>query len=153
MVAILVDDFEGDAEEFYQVVAEEVDKKEIPGVQIRRSAQSRSKSGGWFAGVETVPALTVADKTQKVAVIAYPFGRSFHVATRAYWTDMKFAQMEREGRLYPLEEIYSGCFQETVDRAVRAALVKYLAKRQAPVPPDLDPKSVFYVRGAQGGEG
>ena len=70
MVVILVDDFDGNSQEFYKVVAEEVRKKEVPGVEIELSSQTRGKGGGWFSGTETVSALTVADRIQRVVVIA-----------------------------------------------------------------------------------
>ena len=149
-LAILLDAFPGDPQELYELVVEEVHKREIPGVQITGATERRSK--GWFAAGEVVPSLTIADSEHKVMLLAYQFGRSFHVSTRAYWQKVKMAERERDGKLVFLEEVRSGCFSETVNRAVRAALVRHMGKRSAPVPSELDPKDIFYRREDQRGE-
>ncbi len=149
-IAILIDEFDGNPEELYQRVSENVKKREIPGVKFGTSAEFRSK--GWFSSGESAPRLEIADDTHKVYLLAYQFGRSFHVSTRAYWQKTKMAEKEREGKLWFLEEVRSGAFSETVDRAVRAALAQLLEKHQAPVPVSLNPKDVFYRRESQTGE-
>jgi hypothetical protein len=149
-LAILIDDFEGDPAELYALVQEEVKRREIPGVKFEGAAEYRSK--GWFSAGESAPSLKIVDETHSVMLLAYQFGRSFHVSTRAYWQKVKMAEKERQGKLWFLEEVRSGAFSETVDRAVREALVNHLEKRAAPVPPSLNPKEVFYRREAQTGE-
>ena len=144
---ILVDEFDGDASELYELIQAEVKKREIPGIKFSGATEYRSK--GWFAGSEKAPVLTVGDDTHKVHVLAYQFGRSFHVSTRAYWQKEKMGDKERAGLLVFLEEVRSGAFDETVNRAVRAALATHMEKRQKPVPPSLNPKDIFYVREAQ----
>lgn len=145
---ILIDDFNGEPKEFYQLVKEEVQKREVPDVTFSDDIEARAKKGGWFSGTETTSTLIVANKIQSVKVLAYRYGRSFLVSTRSYWTDRKFAEQEAEGKLLWLEEAYSGCFAETVNRAMRTALSQYLQKRQVAVPANLDPKEVFYSREA-----
>jgi hypothetical protein len=149
-MAILIDEFDGNAPELYELVQAEIAKREIPGVKFASASEHRSK--GWFSAGESAPMLSIADDTHKVQVLAYQFGRSFHVSTRAYWQKFKMADKEREGKLVFLEEVRSGVFSETVDRAVRAALVLHLEKHQRPAPPSLNPKDVFYKRDAQTGD-
>ena len=149
-MAILIDEFDGDPQELYGMVTEEIKKREIPGVKFGSTTEIRSK--GWFSGPEMAPTLAVVDGTHRMLVFAYQFGRSFHVSTRAYWEKVKMAEKERVGKLAFLEDVRSGCFSETVDRAVRAALTKHLEKRQAPIPSALNPKEIFYRREAQTGE-
>lgn len=146
-MAILIDEFEGNPQELYELVTLEVKRREIPGLKFGESQEYRSK--GWFSSGESAPQLEIADDAHKVLLLAYQFGRSFHVSTRAYWQKLKTAEKERAGKLAFLEEVRSGCFSETVDRAVRAALTQHLEKRQAPVPTSLNPKDVFYRREAQ----
>lgn len=149
-LALMIDEFDGDPGELYGVVKEEVQKREIPGVKITDASEYRSK--GWFSSGETAPSLSIADETHRVLLLAYQFGRSFHVSTRAYWQKVKMAEKEREGKLWFLEEVRSGAFSETVDRAVRAALARHMEKRQTPVPASLNPRDIFYKREAQTGE-
>lgn len=149
-LAILIDEFDGDPQKLYEMVTDEVKKREIPGVKFESSTEYRSK--GWFSSGEIAASLKVGDDTHRVEILAYQFGRSFHVSTRAYWQKVKMAEKEREGKLWFLEEVRSGAFSETIDRAVRASLVRHLEQRHAPVPPTLNPKDVFYRREAQTGE-
>lgn len=146
-MAILIDEFDGNPAELYELVQAEVKKREIPGIQFGEAKETRSK--GWFAGKESAPTLSIHDDAHKVHLLAYRFGRSFHVSTRAYWQTMKMADKEKEGRLVFLEDVRSGAFSETIDRAVRSALAIHLEKHQRPVPPSLNPKDIFYKREAQ----
>lgn len=152
---VLIDDFSGDPKELYALVKEEVEKREVPDIKFLDDTEVRGKKGGFlgaiFAGTEQATSLIVADKIQSVKVLAYRFGRGFLVSTRSFWKDLTFAKQETEGKLLWLEEVYSGCFAETVNRAVRAALSRYLQQRQVPVPPNLDPRDVFYSRETRGG--
>ena len=109
-MAILIDEFDGNPQELYELVQEEVKKREIPGVNFFSGSESRSK--GWFSGSESVKTLSIADDTHRVNLLAYQFGRSFHVSTRAYWQKWKMADKEREGKLVFLEEVRSGVFSE-----------------------------------------
>ena len=152
---ILIDDFNGDSKEFYAFVKQEVEKREVPSATFEDGTEVRGKKGGFIggliAGSESAASFVVSDKIQFVKVLAYNFGKSFLVSTRTFWKDRKFAQEETEGKLLWLEEAYSGCFTETVNRAVRTALTLYMQKRQAPIPPNLDPREVFYSREARAG--
>lgn len=148
--AVMIDEFDGSPQELYDLVTEEVKKREIPGAKVKADHEFRSK--GWFSAGESAPSLSIGDDTHRVELLAYQFGRSFHVSTRAYWQKVKMAEKEREDKLWFLEEVRSGAFSETIDRAVRKALVRHLEKRNAPVPANLDPKDVFYKRDAQTGE-
>jgi hypothetical protein len=149
-MAILIDEFDGNPAELYDLVQAEVKKREIPGLRFTDASEYRSK--GWFSAGEFAPMLSIADETHRVQVLAYQFGRSFHVSTRAYWQQRKMAAKEREGQLFFLDEVRSGAFSETIDRAVKAALVVHLEKHQRPVPASLNPKDVFYTREAQTGD-
>jgi hypothetical protein len=149
-MAILIDEFDGNPQELYELVQEQVKKREIPGVNFLSGSESRSK--GWLSGSESVTTLSIVDGTHRVNLLAYQFGRSFHVSTRAYWQKWKMADKEREGKLVFLEEVRSGVFSETIDRAVRAALAVHLEKKQRPVPASLNPKEIFYKRETQTGD-
>jgi len=152
---VLIDEFQGDPQKFYDLVQREVEKREIPGLNFARETASREKKGGFLkgtflggliGGTESAPVLIIADKIQQVKVLAYRYGRSFCVSTLSYWNDNGFANQEKEGKLSWLEEVYSGCFTETVNRTVREALELYLQQSQKPVPPTLNPKDIFYSR-------
>ena len=147
---ILIDEFEGKPFELYELVKEQVQKRDIPGIKFGDYLEFRSK--GWFAGHESAPYLNVYDDTHEVKVLAYQFGRSFHVSTRAFWRTFKMIERERNGKLDYLEEVRSACFSETINRSMRAALTQYLEKKQAPVPTSLRPQDVFYVRQSQTGQ-
>lgn len=149
-MAILIDGFDGDLEEFYGLVQEEIRKREIPGVEIEAASEFRSK--GWFARGESAPQLKVQDDAHRVFILAYQFGRSFHVSTRAYWRTYKMGEKDRQGKLAFLEEVRSGAFSETIDRAVRTALTRHLEKRSVAIPPSLNPQDIFYKRETQTGE-
>src|SRR3989442_9501412 len=119
-LAILIDEFDGNPTELYELIHDEVKKREMPGVKFFSSNERRST--GWFSAGESAPMLVIADDTHKVNVLAYQYGRTFHVSTRAYWQKLKMADKERQGKLVFLEEVRSGVVGETVDRAVKAAL-------------------------------
>lgn len=147
---ILIDEFDGDPAELYELVRAEVTKREVPGVSFSEEKESRSK--GWFRK-EKAPMLVAFAKEEllEAKVLAYQYGRAFHVSTRVFWIDEDLAEKERKGLLAYLEEVRSGAFAETVNRSVRAALTTHLEKRQKAVPPTLNPKDVFYTREAQTG--
>jgi hypothetical protein len=149
-LSILIDEFDGDPGEFYGLVQEEVKKREIPGCRFKDSSEFRSR--GWFSAGETAPSISVETEEYRVMVLAYRYGRSFSVSTQAYWQKPKMAEKERSGKLWFLEEVRSGAFSETINRSVRAALVRHMEKHSAPIPAGLNPKEVFYRREAQTGD-
>lgn len=151
---ILIDDLRGDTKAVFQLIQQEVTKREIPDVSFSKGSQIRAKKGGLMgaltAGDEQVTSLVIGDKIQKVEVMAYQFGRSFMISARASWLDRKFAAADEMGKLMWLEEAFSGCFTESVYRAIRAAVAQYLQESQKPIPPSLDPKEIFVRREKQG---
>lgn len=151
---ILIDDLKGDTKGLFHLIQQEVTKREVPDVAFSKGSQIRAKKGGLMGaltgGDEEVPSLVMADKIQKVEVLAYQFGRSFMISARASWLDKKFAAADEMGKLMWLEEAFSGCFTESVYRAVRAAVAQYLQQAQRPIPPSLDPKEIFVRREKQG---
>lgn len=145
--AVLIDDLRGDPTKFYEFVESEVKRRGIPNVSFRTRTVSGRKTG-WLAR-EQSPALEVRDPLGYVLVFAYQYGRAFHVATKAFWNDRGMAQREREGKLNWGEEVISGCFDESVDRAVEAALLQYLESIGYGAPPaDLAEKRGRYERSA-----
>jgi hypothetical protein len=147
---ILIDEFDGDPSEVYDLTQAEIKKREIPGVEFGESTEKRSK--GWFVRKEKAPMLVINDDMLRIKLLAYQYGRSFHVSTRHYWLHEGLVEADRAGNLAFLEEVRAGAFSETVDRSVRSALAIHLEKRQKPVPPSLNPKDVFYKREAQTGK-
>lgn len=147
-LSILIDNFDGDPNTLYSHVRGELERREIPGLQFGLVEVKRSK--GLFAGKEKAPVLSVQDDDHESQIFAYSFGRSFNVCTRTKW--LRDITMERRaektgiGRIKFLEEVRMSCFGETVDRCTRAALTIYLEQNQHPIPPNLNPKDVFYKR-------
>ena len=142
MAQMLIDEFDGDPKELYELIKEEIKKRDIPGVQFADTQEYFSR--GWFSANETAPCLIVTDGTHEAKVFAYQFGRSFHLSNRLFWRDYKLAEQQKEGKLDFLAEVRLGLFDENIERAVRLALGRYLEKCQVPVPPNLNPRDIFY---------
>ena len=83
---ILIDDLYGDPNEFYELVKEDVLKRQIPGVNFMDTNEFRPTG---LLSVDKFPALYVDDCTNEVKVFAYQFARSYHVSARASWKDQK----------------------------------------------------------------
>lgn len=145
MAQMLVDDFRGDPKRFFGLVREEALKREIPNVRFDEKVEVVSK--GFFGGTkDSALYLSVNDEINEVRVVAYQYGRGFHVTTRPYWLHGGYADMEKQGTLNYFIELRSSCFTEAVTRAVQDALRSYLEANQKPIPPALDPKQVFFSR-------
>jgi hypothetical protein len=132
---VLVDDFVGNPEEFYTLVAEEVKWREIEGITF-----------DWWEEVEstkmlrpgaTARALRIAFRGNKWNVLAFQVGKAFLVSLR------KTMETEADKAGF-LHEVMVAAFIEIVRRSTRTALARYLEGKSARVPEGLDPAEVFF---------
>jgi hypothetical protein len=143
---ILIDNLDGDPNEFYALVREEVLKREIPGIEFIDSNEFRSK--GIFSS-DSAPALYVRDGMSQVKIFAYQFARSFHVSARTSWQDLKMAEKAEDTLTNYLVGVQFDCFTESVNRAISSALSRYLEQRQVTMPQSINPKDIFQGSEAQ----
>ena len=132
---ILLDDFEGVVTDFYNDVAAEIDKREVPRMETALMAESRP--GRWFVSGEKARCLLITDGANNPSahscamVFALQYGTSFFVSTRHDW------QHEDKRDHTFLEEARCSCFMEVVDRAVKAALEEHVTSRGGVLPSSL----------------
>lgn len=115
---------EGDQEELYSLVVEEVNKANVPEVQFRFSEEEEVKKPGLFGkkGI-SVRMLQVVFRHRWVGIFALQFGTSFFVSARP---DLELGK--EEGRSY-IQNVFFLCFERIVYRATRLAMRRFLEKR------------------------
>jgi hypothetical protein len=130
----LVDDFAGNPEEFYTLVAEEVKRRGLDGVTF-----------DWGEEVESTKMLRSGLKARSLRVmyrsvrfnfVAFQVGRSFMIAVRKSFEH----EPDKAGFLH---EALAAAFEETVNRSTRAALKRHLEGKGRAVPASLTPEEVF----------
>src|SRR5690242_8715360 len=124
---MLIDDIDGNPKEFYQLVKEEVSKRQIPGVNFEDRVEFRPKG---LLSADKFPSLSINDGTSEIRLFAYQFARSFYVSSRGFWKDQKLGAKADEDPAsnYGLVAQWN-CFTESVNRAVSSALSRYLEKK------------------------
>jgi len=169
-LAILLDGVQGDPSVFYEFVIREVQERQVPEVMFSMGSEFGTKiAKKWTAGEiakeaakayvtagisllftdkrEKWPSLVVEDSLSRAVVCAYQYGSAFHVTCKSFWRDKRNAEHEREGKLSYGDEVVSGCFDESMDRAVQQALHNYLSSIQIErVPEDLERRKAKYHR-------
>jgi hypothetical protein len=125
-VGILIDGFVGNPDEFYSLVVEEVNKRELPDVQFGWTADSESTKTFFNRG-DKAKALSVSCKGQGITVLGYQIGRCFHVSTRTLWE----TENDKAGFLF---HAIRSCFEQVVDRATRTALSRHMEARSSAPP-------------------
>ena len=167
----LVDEVQGEPAIFYEFVVKQIQHRQIPdvsfsmanefgkkvtkkwtGADIAKEAAKAYVTGGLsllFRGDkrEKWPSLAIEDRFSRAVVCAYQYGNSFHVSVRNFWKDRKMAGKEREGRLAYGDEVISGCFDESIERAVQQALYDYLGSLEVQeIPEEMKRKRTEYQR-------
>ncbi len=136
-VYVLIDDFRGDPQEFYNLVVEEINKRELTDVKYDWVQEVESTKMFFNKGDKT-QALRISFRGHSMNVLGYQIGGSFHASAR---TSVAPTTKVTTGFLY---ETIMDCFEEVVKRSVRAALARHLEARSVPVPHDLNPREVFF---------
>lgn len=144
---ILVDDFQGNANEVLGIVQQELEKRALPGLKFRIGDVTGKKSG-WFSR-EKIQALQIEDRLNRDVVTALPYGTGFAVATRSFWKTTNMAEKEAKGELNWGEELDSALFSETVDRTVKVAVTRFLTARGRAIPSGLKEEVAIFERAAQ----
>lgn len=119
---IMIDGFRDSAPEFYRLVQEQLKERDIPNVRISFVKEFGRKLG--FLRREEVPCLQVGDGTRYEIVLAYEYGGSFCVSTRAFWKNARTAKKDRQGKLSWAEGIHAEMLSRVVDLAVKDALAE-----------------------------
>lgn len=129
-VQILNYEVQGDQEELYSLVVEEVQKASIPEIEFRFVDEEEVEKPGLFGkkGV-TVKMLKVVFRHRWVGIVGLQFGTSFFVSARP---DLDLHK--EDGRSY-LQNVFFLCFEKHVYRATRMAMKRFLEKRGLPATP------------------
>jgi hypothetical protein len=124
-VGILIDGFVGNPEEFYSLVVEEVNKRELPDVKFGWLSETESTKMFFNRG-DKARALSVSCKGESITVLGYQIGRCFHVSSRTAWE----TENDKAGFLF---HAIRAAFEQVVDRAARTAVSRHMeAKNSAP---------------------
>jgi len=134
----LIDNFTGDPDELYTLIAEEINKRELPGYTF--SWYEEFEAMGWIGakGIKA-RALKISYRGQDDLVLALQTGRIFNVTFRRLH-DLDPAERQHKG---PIFDLYNDVYDEVVRRSVKTALRRHLEARQAPIPKELDFAGIF----------
>lgn len=124
---ILIDNFAGNASEFYALVVEEIKQRGLPEVEYGWTEEAESDKKFFNKGVKA-PSLRVSFKTMVISVFAYQLGACFFVSARM---TRQFRDPQQITFLY---ETFMFTFESVVDRATKRALARHMESRSMPVP-------------------
>ena len=136
---LMIENFVGNPEELYTFVAEEINKRQLPGYTF-----------GWIDEVESTKMFNKGDKAKALLitfrgygmrVLGYQIGRIFHASLRTT-TMPHISDAATAGFLH---DITSSVYVEIVKRSFKEALRRQMAAQQAPIPQELDPAGIFLV--------
>jgi hypothetical protein len=130
----LVDDFAGNPDEIYSLVAEEVKRRELPGLTFDWGEEVESTK--MLRSGEKARTLRVMYRGVRFSVLALQVGRSFLLSLRKSFEH----EPDKAGFLH---EAHAAVFEESVRRSTRTALKRYLEGKGVKVPPSLTPEEVF----------
>ena len=145
----LIHGFHGDATTFYDFVVEEINKRNIPGLQYDwQQDWALVKKGGFLdiqlleglgREIEQARMLRAFDVCHQAFILGYQFADSFYVSVRTAWND-ELGRMAREGEyLPPLTKVRLSCFGGIVTAAVKFAVERYLETSvDVPPPPPVE---------------
>lgn len=136
-IFLLIDEFEGNPEELYNLVVEEVNRRAIPGVEFSWGQEGEKVKLLSLGGA--VKVLRVSFRGEYFHVVAHQIGRCFHVSARVA------VGATADPKAGFLHDISMACFEQVVKRATRTALKRHLEARNAPIPEDLDPREIFFT--------
>lgn len=137
-VAMLLDGVKGDPEALYKIVIEEISKRNLPEVTFGYAEELESLKFFFNKG-DRAQALTITFRGQQVRVLGYQIGTIFHVSARTTYHAEDRGKLQR-GFLY---RITTDVYEEVVSRSVKNAVKRILEAQQAPVPDELDLRSIF----------
>jgi hypothetical protein len=130
----LVDDFAGNPDELYALVAEEVNRRGLEGISFDWGEEVESTK--MLRSGATVRTLRIMFRGVRYSVLALQIGRSFFVSMRKTFEH----EPDKAGFLH---EALAAVFAETVRRSTRAAIRRHLERKGAKVPASLTPEEVF----------
>ena len=123
----LLDSFVGDPEEFYSLVTEEINLRELPGIEYKWVEEAESEKTFFNKGAKA-KALQVRFKSEWIAVFGYQLGTCFFVSTRV---TNRFYDPQQSTYLY---DVIVHCIEKSIERSVKKALARHMENRRAPVP-------------------
>lgn len=142
-----IEDFAGDPQELYSLVAEEINKRELPDFAF--SWYEEFEAMGWVSAKGAkAQALQISYRGKQVGVLGYQTGRIFNVLLRTV-NDINPKERMNKGTLYDLT---NSVYDAVVRRSVKAALRRQLEMRQAPIPKELDLAGIFLTPEAERAE-
>jgi uncharacterized protein involved in exopolysaccharide biosynthesis len=130
----LVDDFSGNPDEFYTLVAEEVKRRGLEGVTFDWGEEAESTK--MLRSGQKARTLRVMYRSVRFNVLALQVGRSFMISVRKTFE-------HEPGKAGFLHEALAAAFEETIHRSTRGALKRYLEAKGGKIPPSLTPEEVF----------
>lgn len=130
----LVDDFSGNPDEFYTLVAEEVKRRGLDGVTFDWGEEVESTK--MMRSGQKARTLRVSCRGVRFSVLAFQVGRSFLISVRKTFEH----EPDKAGFLH---EALAAAFEETVQRSARAALKRHLEGKGRAAPASLSPEEVF----------
>jgi hypothetical protein len=123
----LLDSFVGDPEEFYSLVIEEINQRELPDIEYKWMEEAESEKTFFNKGAKA-KALQVRFKGEWIEVFGYQLGTCFFVSTRV---TNRFYDPETSTYLY---DVIVHCFEKSIERSTKKALARHMESRRAPVP-------------------
>jgi hypothetical protein len=134
---IMIDDFIGDPDELYNLVVEEINKREIPGIHFSWGEEVESTKMFFNKG-DKAKSLYISFRDHIMFVLGYQVGRSFVALSDITHTP---PEKLKAGLLHHL---ILNCYMESIRRSIRTALSRHLKTRNRPVPEKLDPTEIFF---------
>jgi hypothetical protein len=125
---VLIDNFAGNPDEFYSLVIEEINLRELPDKVEYRWVEEAESDKRLFNKGDKAKALQIVFKTQWMVVFAYPLGKTFFVSARVV---NRFHDPETTTYLY---DVIMHGFETVVERSTKKALARHMENKQAPIP-------------------
>lgn len=133
---VLLDNFAGSPQDFYNHVVGEIRNWEFPDVQF--SWREEVESTKLLRSGEKAQALQISFRGDSIVVLAFQIGKCIVISTRR----LIASNRDKAGILH---ELSVAAFEEVIKRAVRSTLKRVLEERALPIPDDLKPENVFFT--------
>jgi hypothetical protein len=125
---VLIDGFQGDPNEFYGLVIEEVNQRSLSDVKFNWVEEAESEKRFFNKG-DKAPALGIAfGDHERIVVFAYQMGNCFYMSSRI---THRFGNPDNNTYLV---EVLIYTFESVVNVATKRALVRHMEARRAPIP-------------------
>jgi hypothetical protein len=132
---VLVDDFAGNIDELYTLIADEVTRRGLEGVSFDWGEEVESTK--MMRSGMKARSLRIKWRSARFNLLALQLGRSFLVSLRKTFEH----EPDQAGFLH---EALALSFEEIVRRATRAGLKRHLEAKGGRVPSSLSPEEVFF---------